>query len=404
MWNVVMVLVVLFLFIMFFSLIRSCFVWIRPFQKGLHERFGKFKGVLDPGFYYFPLIWPWVDRVTLMDLREGYTEIPPAKVITKDNVVLEVDAVIFYQIVDPARALYEVANIGGAILNLAEPGLRNIVGTLTVDEALVSREVINTKLRDDMDKYSDKWGTKVTKVEVKRVDPPRDIQEAMHRQKTAEQLKRAMILEAEGKRNSTIAVAEGDKQSAILKAEGEMTAKMRVADGEKYSQIAVAEGRAQAILNVLNSIHEGKMDSGIASYLYLTEALPKVFQSMSNKWIMTFDLPKLLESGNALAPAALGGLLGYDFGKTPRAQKPDEPAMPAAAPAALHPAAPEHPGAESSAEVLARLNEEALSPPPEGGARDSVSGNCIYCGTKMRSGSRFCPKCGHQIPGAGQKL
>jgi|GEM_PF-27464 len=393
--SVVLVFFVIILFIIFFSLIRSCFVWIRPFQKGLHERFGRFKGTLDPGFYYFPLIWPWVDRVTLMDLRENYTEIPPAKVITKDNVVLEVDAVIFFQVLDPARALYEVANVGGAILNLAEPGLRNIVGTLTVDEALISREIINTKLRDDMDKYSDKWGTKVTKVEVKRVDPPRDIQEAMHRQKTAEQLKRAMILEAEGKRNSTIAVAEGDKQSSILKAEGEMTAKMRVADGDRYSQIAVAEGRAQAIVNVLNSIHEGKVDSSIVSYLYLTDALPKVFQSPSNKWIMTFDLPKLLESGNALAPAALGGLLGYDFGKTPWAPTSGVPLIPEATLAS----APEKHDTQSSADVLARLNEDAMSPPPMSGVKEVGAGNCLYCGEKMRPGSRFCPKCGHQNQG-----
>lgn len=399
MWNVVMVFLVVILFILFFSLIRSCFVWIRPFQKGLHERFGRFKGTLEPGFYYFPLIWPWVDRVTLMDLRENYTEIPPAKVITKDNVVLEVDAVIFFQVVDPARALYEVANVGGAILNLAEPGLRNIVGTLTVDEALISREIINTKLRDDMDKYSDKWGTKVTKVEVKRVDPPRDIQEAMHRQKTAEQLKRAMILEAEGKRNSTIAVAEGDKQSSILKAEGEMTAKMRVADGDRYSQIAVAEGRAQAIVNVLNSIHEGKVDSSIVSYLYLTDALPKVFQSPSNKWIMTFDLPKLLESGNALAPAALGGLLGYDFGKTPWAPTPGASPAPEAPTPPVH----EKPDAGSSAGILAQLNEDAMAPQPMSGVKEVSAGNCLYCGEKMRPGSRFCPKCGHQNQGSGQK-
>lgn len=292
-----------------FSVIKRSFVWIRPYQRGLHERFGKFKGALDPGFYYIPIILPYIDRVTLMDLRETYIDIPPSKVITRDNVVLEVDAIVFYQIVDPAKAFYEITYVSTAIANLAEPGLRNIIGTLSVDEALSSREVINTKLREELDRYSDKWGTRVTKVEVKRIDPPNDIQEAMHRQKTAEQSKRAVILQAEGDRSAAITVAEGRKQATILDSEGVMTAKMRVADGDKYSQIAVAEGRASAVIKVLEGIHTGKVSSEIISYLYVTEALPKIFESQSNKWIMNFDLQKLLGEFKALTPEKISNII-----------------------------------------------------------------------------------------------
>lgn len=304
---VIIVLVVLAL--VAFSVIKRSFIWIRPYQRGLHERFGKFKGTLGPGFYYIPIIIPYVDRVVLMDLRETYIDVPPAKVITRDNVVLEVDAIVFYQIVDPVKAFYEITYISSAIVNLAEPGLRNIIGTLSIDEALASRELINTKLREEIDRYSDKWGTRVTKVEVKRIDPPHDIQEAMHREKTAEQSKRAVILQAEGERNAAIAVAEGKKQALILEAEGSMTAKMRIADGEKYSRIAVAEGRALAIMKVLESIHTGKVSSDVISYLYVTEALPKIFESQANKWIMSFDLPKLLSEFKALTPKGLGDML-----------------------------------------------------------------------------------------------
>jgi regulator of protease activity HflC (stomatin/prohibitin superfamily) len=313
-------------FVIFFAIVRSSFVWIRPFQRGCHERFGKFKEVLGAGFYFAPKIMPVIDRVILIDMRENFLAIPPVKVITRDNVVLEVDAVIFYQVIDPQKALYDVTFVDQAMINLAEPGLRNTIGTLTIDEALSSREVINTKLRDDMDLYTDKWGTKVTKVEVKRIEPPRDIQEAMHRQKTAEQNRRAMVLEAEGQRNSAIAIAEGEKQSSILaaeghkqasilEAEGKMTAQMRLADGEKYYQNTVAEGQALAIQKVLDAIHAGKADPEVVSYLYVKEALPKIFEAPSNKWILNFDLAQILSKGADLAPAALAGLLGFEMGK-----------------------------------------------------------------------------------------
>lgn len=280
------VIVVIFLIIT----IKRSMTWIRPYQRGLHERLGQYKEALSPGFYFFPRIIPFADLVITMDLREFFVEIPECRVITRDNVVLEVDCIVFYQTVDPQKAFYEVRNLDGAVINLAEPELRNVIGTFTVDEALSSRELINTRLRDDMDRYTDRWGTRVTKVEVKRIDPPKDIQEAMHKEKTAEQIRRAVVIEAEGQKQAAINVAEGSKQSAILQAEGQMQA-----------QIDVAEGQAKAITLVLDSLHAGKVDDEILNYIFVKESLPKVFEAPSNKWILNFDLPDILNKAKALA-------------------------------------------------------------------------------------------------------
>ncbi|MCC6484167.1 MAG: SPFH/Band 7/PHB domain protein [Armatimonadetes bacterium] len=272
------------------STIRRSMTWIRPFQRGLHERFGRFMETLEPGFYFIPKIIPFIDVVVTMDLREFFVEIPEARVITRDNVVLEVDCIVFYQVVEASKAFYEVNNLDGAVVNLAEPGLRNVIGTFTVDEALASREIINTRLRDDMDRYTDKWGTRVTKVEVKRIDPPKDIQEAMHKEKTAEQIRRAVVIEAEGQKAAAINVAEGRKQSAILEAEGQMQA-----------QIDLAEGQSKAITLVLDALHNGKVDEEVLNYIFVKDTLPKMFTSESNKWILNFDLPDILNKVKALA-------------------------------------------------------------------------------------------------------
>lgn len=278
--------------ILVIATIRRSMTWIRPFQRGLHERFGRFLGTLDPGFYFFPKIVPFIDIVVTMDLREFFVEIPEARVITRDNVVLEVDCIVFYQIVEAQKAFYEVNDLTGAVVNLAEPGLRNVIGTFTVDEALASREAINTRLRDDMDQYTDKWGTRITKVEVKRIDPPKDIQEAMHKEKTAEQIRRAVVIEAEGQKAAAINVAEGRKQSAILEAEGQMQA-----------QIDVAEGQSKAIKLVLDALHGGKVDEDVLNYIFVKDTLPQIFSSDSSKWILNFDLPDLLNKARALASA-----------------------------------------------------------------------------------------------------
>jgi len=169
---------------------------------------------------------------------------PPQGVITKDNVVVEVDAVVYYEVTDPVKVTYNVANFYAAATKFAQTNLRNLIGDLALDESLTSREIINTKLREILDDATDKWGTKVTRVELQRIEPPADVTEAMHRQMKAERERRATILEA-----------EGQKRSAILKAEGEAEAIKKVADADKYQKLTVAQGEGEAIQTVFEAIH-----------------------------------------------------------------------------------------------------------------------------------------------------
>ena len=191
---------------------------IRPYQKGLVERLGKFNRILDPGIHF---IVPFMERVRVIDMREHVIDVPPQEVICKDNVVVTVDAVVYYQIMDPVKAAYNVSNFLMAIIKLAQTNLRAIIGEMELDETLSGSDIINARLREELDKITDRWGVKITRVEIQRIDPPKDIQEAMAKQMTAEREKRAMILIAEGKKESAIKEAEGQKQAAILKAEGE---------------------------------------------------------------------------------------------------------------------------------------------------------------------------------------
>ncbi len=228
---------------------------IRPYEKGLVERLGRYQRTLDSGLN---LIMPFFDTVMKVDMREIVLDVPPQMVITKDNVNVEVDCIVYCQITDPVRAKYEISNYILASSKLAQTNLRNVIGEMELDQSLSSRDVINAQLRDVLDTATDKWGVKVNRVEIQRIDPPVDITEAMSRQMKAERDKRAAILEAEGQKQAAITVAEGGKRSAILEAEGQAEAVVKKADAEKYRQMAVAEGQAKAILDVFSAIHEGK--------------------------------------------------------------------------------------------------------------------------------------------------
>ena len=233
---------------------------IRPYEKGLVERLGKYQRTLDSGLN---LIVPLFDTIQKVDMREIVLDVPPQLVITKDNVGVEVDCIVYCQVTDPVRSRYEISNYIMASTKLAQTNLRNVIGEMELDQSLSSRDLINAQLRDVLDTATDKWGVKVNRVEIQRIDPPADITEAMSRQMKAERDKRAEILVAEGDRQAAITRAEGTKQSAILEAEGQAEAVRKKADAEKYRQIAVAEGEAQAILNVFNAIHEGKPDKDL---------------------------------------------------------------------------------------------------------------------------------------------
>ena len=254
---------------------------IRPWQKGLVERLGKYQRTADAGL---TLIIPFMERLIKIDMREQVVDVPPQSVITKDNVVVEVDAVVYYEVTDPVKVTYNVANFYAAATKLAQTNLRNLVGDLALDESLTSREVINTKLRQILDDATDKWGTKVTRVELQRIEPPVDVTEAMHRQMKAERERRAMILEA-----------EGSKKSAILKAEGQAEAIKKVADADKYEKLTVAKGEAEAVERVYQAIHNGRPTNDLIAIKYL-EALQKIADGKATKIFLPFEASGVLGS------------------------------------------------------------------------------------------------------------
>jgi regulator of protease activity HflC (stomatin/prohibitin superfamily) len=254
---------------------------IRPWQKGLIERLGKYQRTADAGL---TLIIPFMERLIKIDMREQVVDVPPQSVITKDNVVVEVDAVVYYEVTDPVKVTYNVANFYAAATKLAQTNLRNLVGDLALDESLTSREVINTKLRQILDDATDKWGTKVTRVELQRIEPPVDVTDAMHRQMKAERDRRAMILEA-----------EGQKRSAILKAEGQAEAIKKVADADKYEKLTVAKGEAEAVETVYNAIHKGRPTNDLIAIKYL-EALQKIADGKATKIFLPFEASGVLGS------------------------------------------------------------------------------------------------------------
>ena len=270
---------------------------IRPYEQGLVELLGKFRNTVDPGLRF---VIPFLQRLLKVDMREQVVDVPPQEVITKDNVVVTVDAVIYYEATDPVKLKYAVGNFILAITKLAQTNLRNVVGDLQLDEALVSRELINSKLRQILDDATDKWGTRVVRVEIQRIEPPPDVTDAMHRQMKAERDRRAVVTEAEGDKRAAILTAEGVKASAILRAEGEAEAIKRVADADKYQKLTVAEGEGQAIERVFAAIHNGDPTEDLIAIKYL-EALQGVADGKATKIFLPLDT-----SGVLGAVAAMG--------------------------------------------------------------------------------------------------
>jgi len=269
---------------------------IRPFEKGLVERLGKYQRLLEPGLN---MIVPFFDTVVKVDMREVVLDVPPQMVITRDNVNVEVDAIIYAQVTDPVRSRYEITNYIVAATKLAQTNLRNVFGEIDLDSCLTSRDQINSQLRDVLDTATDKWGVKVNRVELQRIDPPVDITEAMSRQMKAERDKRATILDAEATRQADITKAEGTRQSQILEAEGFAEAVRKKADAEKYRQLTVAEGEAQAILSVFSAIHDGKPDERLITLKYL-EMLPRLADGQASKIFLPYEATGILSALSAM--------------------------------------------------------------------------------------------------------
>jgi regulator of protease activity HflC (stomatin/prohibitin superfamily) len=282
-------------FLIFVIALKSVRI-VRPYQRGVVERLGRFRHTVDPGLR---IIVPFIDRIILVDMREQVTDVPPQEVITSDNVVVSVDAVIYYEATDPQRLVYNVAQFKLAVTKLAQTNLRNVVGDMELDDALTSREVINTRLREILDDATDKWGTRVVRVEIQRIDPPPDVVASMHHQMKAERDRRAVVTEALGVREAAVTRAEGEKAAAILEAEGGAQAMERLADAEKYRQLTVAEGEADAIRSVFGAIHDGRATNDVLAVKYL-EALGAIADGQATKIFLPTEMSGLF--------GAIGGL------------------------------------------------------------------------------------------------
>lgn len=269
---------------------------VLPYQKGVVERLGRFQRIAQPGL---TLILPFLDSIQKVDMREQVVDVPPQEVITKDNVVVTVDAIVYFEATDPVKLVYNVADFYQAATKLAQTNLRNVIGEMELDGALTSREHINTKLREVLDDATDKWGVRVVRVEIKRIDPPADVTQAMHRQMKAEREKRASILEAEGARQSAILAAEGSRQAAILAAEGQAEAVRRVADAERYKLEVEAAGQGTAITTVYNAITAANPSDKLIAIQYL-ETLKAMANGSSTKIFLPYEASGVL--------GALGGI------------------------------------------------------------------------------------------------
>ncbi len=282
-------------------------VMVQQGSKVIVERLGKYSNTLDPGLHF---LVPFIDRVrATIDTREQVVPFQPQTVITADNINVSIDTVIYYQITLPEAATYEIANPMLAIEQLAVTTMRNIIGKMDMEQAINGRDTINGQLRGELDDATGKWGIRVTRVELKEIDPPASVRTAMEQQMKAERDRRAQVLTADGLKQSAILTAQGNKQAAILEAEAAKQAAVLRAEGEAQSARLRAAGEASAILQVFDAIHKGNADPKLLSYEYI-KMLPEIAKSESSKmWIVPTELTAALSavSGGFSASAASGG-------------------------------------------------------------------------------------------------
>ncbi|WP_457192211.1 SPFH domain-containing protein [Nocardioides sp. P5_E3] len=333
---VLLLLVVLFVVVMLAKTVRI----VPQARAGIVERFGKYKGTLPAGLN---IVIPFIDRLRyLIDLREQVVSFPPQPVITEDNLVVSIDTVIYFQVTDPVTATYEIANYIQAVEQLTMTTLRNIVGGMDLEQTLTSRDEINTGLRGVLDEATGKWGIRVNRVEIKGIDPPPSIKDAMEKQMRADRDKRALILTAEGQRQSAILTAEGNKQSAILNAEGDRESLILRAQADREAQILRAQGEGQAIQTVFQAIHDGQPDQSLLAYQYL-QMMPKIAEGSANKvWVIPSEITKAMEG----LGSSIHEIAGIPKDATPRTRVD------------MGPAEPQLPG--SSADLEMRRTNEAV--------------------------------------------
>ena len=282
--------------VLLFVVAATGFKLVKQWELGLVERFGRYEKTVGPGLRW---VMPFIKNLRRVDMREQVVDVPPQEVITKDNVVVTVDAVVYYQATDPVKLKYNVANFIVAATKLAQTNLRNVVGDMDLDDALTSRDTINTQLREILDEATDVWGTRVVRVEIQRIDPPGDVTDAMHRQMKAERDRRALVTEAEGDKRSAILKAEGVKQARVLEAEGQAEAIMKVAEAEKFQKLTVAEGEGQAIERVFGAIHNGDPTPDLIAIQYL-KALEQIADGQATKLFLPMEMSGILSSIGAI--------------------------------------------------------------------------------------------------------
>ncbi len=337
---------------------------VQPYQKGVVERLGKYKETVQPGLR---LIVPFIDRLRPVDMREQVIDVPPQEVITQDNVTAAVDAVVYYEPTDPKRLLYNISNFQLAVTKLAQTNLRNVIGEMTLDEAFTSRERVNISLRQILDDATDKWGVRVVRVEIQRIDPPADVMHAMHEQMKAERTRRAVVTEAQGAREAEVTRAEGEKTAAILSAEGRKQRDILTAEGEsqatrlraeaeQYRQSVVAEGEADAIDRVYRAIQEAGTDDRVIAIKYL-ETLGHMADGQATKIFLPAELS-----------ATMGAISGVSDMVREAAGQPKAPATPERTRKPLP--KPEGAGSDALQEArravaeATRAAEEVLDAPP----------------------------------------
>src|ERR1700759_2021778 len=309
---IIIVLIIL-VVLVFIALIKTIQV-IPQASAAIVERFGRYTRTLNAGLN---IVVPFIDSIrNRIDLREQVVPFPPQPVITQDNLVVNIDTVIYYQETDARAATFELASYIQAVQQLTVTTLRNIIGGMDLERTLTSREEINAALRGVLDEATGKWGIRVNRVELKAIEPPTSIQDSMEKQMRADRDKRAAILSAEGAKQSAILTAEGEKQAAVLRAAGEAEATVVRAEADATAQAARARGQAQAISTVFRAIHEGNPDQRLLAYQYL-QMLPQIAQGDANKlWIVPSELGKALEG------------MGSFFGNArdeERPRRPDDP-------------------------------------------------------------------------------
>src|SRR4051794_14431925 len=319
-------LVLLALVVVFAVILLAKTVRIVPQARaGIVERFGKYKQTLPAGLN---IVVPFIDRLRyLIDLREQVVSFPPQPVITEDNLVVSIDTVIYFQVTDPVTATYEIANYIQAVEQLTMTTLRNIVGGMDLEQTLTSRDEINTGLRGVLDEATGKWGIRVNRVEIKGIDPPPSIKDAMEKQMRADRDKRALILTAEGQRQSAILTAEGNKQSAILNAEGDRESQILRAQADRESAILRAQGEGQAIQMVFQAIHDGEPDQALLAYQYL-QMMPQIASGDANKvWIVPSEIGRALEGLGSSMSNLAGIPADVDGPRTRVEMGPSRPAV-----------------------------------------------------------------------------